>query len=848
MNSVPFLAVNITALCCFVLLLATFLAAKKTPEIRAFMLLVADCILWLGGTVLMRLQMWPGLRFWFYVSLLALFAVEWFFYLFLLRFTRHNAPFSLAVWTAINVVELAVTATDFFLAPPTPTATENGTVFLYSMSWHIAIPCLFYVAFTVYLVRLIRRILREQGIHSPGLLLVVMGGCTMGIGNVVQIAIPGNTFPYDALCGIAFAAMMLLALYKKRMFRLTLVVSRSLLLVMLALICVLSGVYVIEPAERFLTQLVGLSHETATVMVAIIFAGILVMVYSAVRRLTDTLFTREEQQNRLLKQFSTDASQSLSTQEIMEKLSAAILGEIPAERVYVCLREGNAYQGKYCSNPLASLNFSISADSPQVAYLRQQDNYLIVTEFRSNPLYLSVWESEKELLRRLNIDCAAAMKDGDEVVGLVLLAAKERNKTYNYVEIGYLETVCSVASIAMKNAGLYEKMFREARIDELTGAYNYRYFAEQEEQLFEECKHDCLSLLLVDVDDMKLYNQLYGVEAGNDALRRICEEIRRCIGEGGVLFRSSGKVFAVLLPHEDTHRAQTVAKEIVRRIHTINEVSERKNFKTLTVSIGICSAPYAAACAKELLDNADLAAFNAKQSGKNQIVLFRGASSAIPQQLAERTDSIVNRIELQGERYRSALSMISALTAAIDAKDHYTYAHSKNVARYAANLAVAAGLNDDQVRTIYAAGLLHDIGKISVPEDILNKSGKLTDAEYSIMKDHVNNSIEMIRHLSEMDYLIPAALGHHERWDGKGYPRGIAGENIPVSARCLAIADVFDAMTTDRPYRKGLPLDYALSEIEKGEGTQFDPTLAAIFIQLVRGQEIKLASHDHERQ
>ena len=103
--------------------------------------------------------------------------------------------------------------------------------------------------------------------------------------------------------------------------------------------------------------------------------------------------------------------------------------------------------------------------------------------------------------------------------------------------------------------------------------------------------------------------------------------------------------------------------------------------------------------------------------------------------------------------------MISALTAAIDAKDHYTFDHSKNVARYAASLAVGVGLNDEQVRTIYAAGLLHDIGKISIPEEILRKTGKLTDSEYDVMKSHVNSSIEMIRHLPDMDYLIPAVLG-----------------------------------------------------------------------------------------
>ena len=127
-------------------------------------------------------------------------------------------------------------------------------------------------------------------------------------------------------------------------------------------------------------------------------------------------------------------------------------------------------------------------------------------------------------------------------------------------------------------------------------------------------------------------------------------------------------------------------------------------------------------------------------------------------------------------------------------------------------------------------------------EKILNKTGKLEDSEYQQMKDHVNNSIEMIRHLPEMDYLVPAVLGHHERWDGRGYPRGIAGEEIPVSARCLAIADVFDAMTTDRPYRKGLPLEFALEEILRSAGTQLDPVLAPEFAKLIRNRSIPLSA------
>ena len=579
----------------------------------------------------------------------------------------------------------------------------------------------------------------------------------------------------------------------------------------------------------------------ATTMVAVTFAAMLALAYLLMSRLLEAMFTREEQQNRLVKNFSAEVSQSLSTADIMEKLGNIIFREISTEQIYICLLEGDKYQARYCSSPLATLSFSISKDSPQIAYLKEQEAYLIIGEFQNSPRYLSVWEAEKELFRRLNIDCVAAMRDGQEIVGLVLLSAKERGRSFSAVEIGFLETVCSIASIAMKNAALYEKMFREARIDPLTGVYNYRFFVERLEEQFRSCGRECLTLMYIDVDDFKLYNQLYGVGEGDTALCLIGDAITRCVGEGGTVFRTSGKVFAVLLPLQDTQRARKMAREIGDRVGQINQQPERRRLKPLSVSVGICSAPYAASSAKELMDNADLAVYNAKQGGKDQIVIFRGASDLVPQHLAERTDAIVDRIERGDGEYRTALSMISALTAAIDAKDHYTYAHSKNVARYAATLAVAAGLNDDQVRTIYAAGLLHDIGKISIPEKILNKTDQLADEEYQIMKDHVNNSIEMIRHLPEMDYLIPAVLGHHERWDGKGYPRGISGEEIPVSARCLAIADVFDAMTTDRPYRKGLPLEVALEELNKAAGRQLDPQLTPVFIRLIRSRSIPLS-------
>ena len=137
------------------------------------------------------------------------------------------------------------------------------------------------------------------------------------------------------------------------------------------------------------------------------------------------------------------------------------------------------------------------------------------------------------------------------------------------------------------------------------------------------------------------------------------------------------------------------------------------------------------------------------------------------------------------------------------------------------------------------AGLLHDIGKIGIPEHILNKPGKLEPEEYEIMKGHVEAAVSIIRNLPSLDYVIPAVIGHHERYDGKGYPRGIAGEDIPLSARILCIADSFDAMVSKRSYKDRCSLEFAMEEILKQAGMQFDPQLAPLFVEAVREGKIK---------
>ncbi|MGN7469369.1 HD-GYP domain-containing protein [Brevibacillus sp. SAFN-007a] len=179
-------------------------------------------------------------------------------------------------------------------------------------------------------------------------------------------------------------------------------------------------------------------------------------------------------------------------------------------------------------------------------------------------------------------------------------------------------------------------------------------------------------------------------------------------------------------------------------------------------------------------------------------------------------------------------NFLTTMAASIDARDHYTSGHSQRVAYWGKELAKEIGLPEDKVEEVYFGGILHDIGKIGIPDEILNKKGKLTAEEYDQIKQHTVIGYEIILQAGMFSELLPAIRSHHERMDGKGYPDGLKGDEIPLMAKILAVSDSFDAMVGDRPYRKGLPVEEALQEIRRGAGTQFDPKLAELFIMIIQ--------------
>ena len=842
MNSVPYLYIPLIALFCYIFILTALLAAKKNALIYSYILFIIGFMMWTGGSLFMRLQLAPGVMFWYKVSILSLFSIALFIYLFVYSYARAKGWALTVVWTVGTIVIDVLTYFEVFLKhPQIETLADGRTIFTYQMEWQIAIPTVFFFLIVVSIVRLLVKMMREKSGNTLGVKMIIVGCIVVLVGNVVSI-IPGNIFPWDTLSGIVNALCLFYALYTKRVFNLTLLVSKNTLLLISVLLVGVPCFFIVRPLNAYLTAMYPALGDYVVILISALMMLLIGVVFFALRRVIDRLFGKEEQvQARAIERFSFVAAQTLNTAGIMTALGGVIRDNIPVEKIYICLKKDNVFVGQYASNPLDSTSFEISADNPCIAYLKQEDAGLILSDFKNNILYRSMWEEEKRLFADLGVACVFALKNEDDIVGLIMLTDKAKKAAFNYNDMYFLGAVSSIASIAVKNADLYERVYHESRVDSLTGLYNYRSFCEQIDEQFQLMKDGSLALLFLDIDDFKLYNQLYGNDEGDRMLRQITEMINYCVDSRGIAFRYGGKVFACLFPNCAARGALLIAGEIRRRIQLMNDDPKRQLFKKITVSGGICVYPYTASNVRELIDNADIAVYNAKNNGKDNVVVYstetseRGGGT-------ETTSFFANRFTAQSESttYAAYESTIYALTAAIDAKDHYTFSHSQNVARYATVLAEAIGMNKEHIRILYEAALLHDIGKISIPEHILCKNGPLTSEEYEIIKTHVNNSIEMIRHLPSMDYVIPAAVSHHERWDGRGYPRGIKGEDIPIAGRCLAIADAFDAMTSNRSYREAMSVSCAAEQIVANAGTQFDPSLTKVFVELIRSGEIRV--------
>jgi diguanylate cyclase (GGDEF)-like protein len=404
----------------------------------------------------------------------------------------------------------------------------------------------------------------------------------------------------------------------------------------------------------------------------------------------------------------------------------------------------------------------------------------------------------------------------NEAIGSLVIASREPN-AYTPSQVNLLERLASQIAVSVENSRLYVRAEQRARIDELTGLFNRRHFDESVKQEIDRHARyrSMLSLIFLDLDFFKAYNDMQGHTAGDKVLELIGQLISGALRNTDLAFRYGGDEFAIILPQSATNDAFVVAERVRGRIAA--EMSKR-DIK-ISASLGLASWPGDGVTSDELVNAADRALYYAKETRGNRTCV---ASKMLPSLTASATTRTTTEKEV--------LSIIHTLAATIEARDPNTYGHSRKVSGYAVSLAEAIGLPSDKVAVVSTAALLHDIGKIGIPDEVLNKVDKLEPEAWELIRAHPKLSTTIVGHVVSLVSCLPAILHHHERWDGNGYPAGLKGDEIPVEARVLAIADAFDAMTSSRPYRAKMSYKKVLQELKRCAGTQFDPDLIEAFL------------------
>ena len=650
-----------------------------------------------------------------------------------------------------------------------------------------------------------------------------------GYTNVIP-AVAG--LPLDHLGSVLNAIVISYAIFRFQLLNIRFVARRGLSYALL--IVLLSGIYIgfILLGQRLLPTQPIYSIVLFATVVAFLLALLARPLRHIIQEGIDRLFFRGTYDYRqTLLRFSSRMGNILNLNELANEMLPAITKALHITQAKLLFQDTASDDfATHFTYPKVEGELSdelrFKADNPIVVWLDKKGSPLHPEQIDVIPEFKGLWEAEKEQLAIFNVGLLFPIKSRGKLIGILALGNKRQGTFFSHEDIELVHSMASQAGIVIENARLYTQATVRANTDGLTRLYNHRHFHERLEQEIARGSRfgTRFSLIMLDLDLFKPYNDIYGHLAGDKILRKIAGYIKNSIRSLDMAFRYGGEEFAIILPEAWFDDAYKVAERIRQTIES--KMSDQT--MPLTISLGVASWPADGVMAEEIIACADTALYRAKQTGRNRTCLSSDISK--PEARLAGLETPVRR---------GTLSIVYALAATVDAKDPYTYGHSKKVSEYAVSLSQALALPQDSITTIRAGALLHDIGKIGIPDAILNKEGTLTAKEWEPVKAHPEAGVEILRHVIDLVNCLPAILHHHERYDGTGYPSGLKGSNIPLEARILAIADAYDAITSLRPYHKQLSPQQALTELKRHAGTQFDPELVDTFYKTMEPAVLK---------
>lgn len=416
---------------------------------------------------------------------------------------------------------------------------------------------------------------------------------------------------------------------------------------------------------------------------------------------------------------------------------------------------------------------------------------------------------------------ALPLRVGPTTIG-VLFIHNFAPRDYEH-DLPVLQIFADHASIAILNARHTDSLVKRAATDSLTGLPHHRSFYDSLRNEIRDNRAP-FALLLCDVDDFKGVNDFQGHLAGDEYLQLIAQDLMLTCRPEDSAFRYGGDEFAVILRNARAEEAQAMAEQILRSLDHSLKGRISNHLLVPTLSIGAALYPDHAATAEDLVARADTAMYAAKKRGGDLMLLYQDKPWAEPRGRRASVKRYLRDV---------TIDLLYAISSAVDLKDRYTYKHSILVGRYAVKIAAAMGLPPDLTERIRILGILHDVGKLGMPDRILNKIGPLTRGEWKIIKMHSKIGADFLRSLPGMKLFAPLVLAVHENFDGTGYPDGLRGEDIPLETRIVAVADTYCSLRSERPYRKPVAEEETLRRILDDSGKRLDPAIVEALLRIL---------------
>ena len=480
-------------------------------------------------------------------------------------------------------------------------------------------------------------------------------------------------------------------------------------------------------------------------------------------------------------------------------------------------------------------------------FMKDEDNPIIQVFNTQQPLFVDDVSFLKLAYFKNNPIVILPLLSVNKCIGVMIFA-----DNYARQNVGLYTMLANCVALVSHNMELIETSDKYVNTDNLTLLYNHRCFQEllSDEISRAETSKQNLSVIMLDICNITKINRDQGHAKGDEVIKLVAENVRKNVREGDIAARYGGDELAIILPNTNVEQAKYVAEYLTYALSCFYI----DNVGPVKVSVGISSYPECADNKEKLLILAEQAMYISKARGYKD-----GMSAIISSADFNFWDDVALKsyAEVLGKRHAQLgvnfeeellakfnfdhdtmpsnriFEIASSLAGAIDAKDPYTKDHSTCVARYSEALARAINLPETEIERIRLGALLHDVGKIGIPETVLKKEGPLSDEEWVIMKQHPTIGAEkVLMPNASLRDLIPIVKYHHERIDGKGYPEGLSNGDIPLAAKIVAIADTYHALTSDRPYRKGMSIEKAVSILEEGAGSQWDANLVRTFISI----------------